>query len=104
MQKVPLLGDIPLLGALFRYKTRSHIKTNLMIFLRPTLVRDGRAADAFTGDRYDYILGEQQKFRPSHDPILPDVDSPVLPPKQVPQSQALPPTQMEVKPRREGRD
>ncbi len=43
VQKVPVLGDLPLLGGLFRYKTRSHNKTNLMVFLRPTLVRDSAA-------------------------------------------------------------
>ncbi len=43
VQKVPVLGDIPFLGSLFRYKSRSRNKTNLMIFLRPTLVRDAQA-------------------------------------------------------------
>lgn len=83
-QKVPVLGDIPLLGGLFRYKTRSQNKTNLMIFLRPTLVRDSQRANAYTGDRYDYILGEQGKARPAHDAVLPDMDSPALPPRPVP--------------------
>ena len=81
VQKVPVLGDIPLLGGLFRYKTRSHSKTNLMIFLRPTLVRNSGRADTFTGERYDYIVGEQEKARPGHDPILPDMESPILPPR-----------------------
>ncbi|HEV8645564.1 MAG TPA: type II secretion system secretin GspD [Burkholderiales bacterium] len=81
VQKVPVLGDIPLLGSLFRYKTRSRNKTNLMIFLRPTLVRDSARADAFTGERYDYILGEQEKAKPAHDAILPDMESPTLPPR-----------------------
>ncbi|HQQ64234.1 MAG TPA: type II secretion system secretin GspD [Pseudomonadales bacterium] len=79
VQKVPVLGSLPLVGGLFRYKTRAHSKTNLMIFLRPTLVRDSQLADAFTGERYDYILGEQVKARPEHDAILPDVPSPSLP-------------------------
>ena len=84
VQKVPLLGDLPLIGGLFRYKTRTHSKTNLMIFLRLTLVRDSRRADAYTGERYDYILGEQQKLKPEHDPILPDMPSPTLPPRPAP--------------------
>ncbi len=84
VQKVPVLGDIPLLGALFRYKTRSHSKTNLMIFLRPTLVRDSRRADAFTGERYDYLLGEQAKAGPAHDAVLPDMPTPTLPPRTAP--------------------
>jgi len=63
-QKVPLLGDIPVLGGMFRYRTRVHSKTNLMIFLRPTLVRDNQRADAYTGERYDYIIGEQIRQSP----------------------------------------
>jgi general secretion pathway protein D len=99
VQKVPLLGDLPLLGGLFRYKTRSHSKTNLMIFLRPTLVRDSRRADAYTGERYDYILGEQEKAKPGHDAILPDIQSPTLPPRPAPAPD------IEVKPYRdEGRN
>jgi len=62
--KVPVLGDVPILGGLFRYKTRSHSKTNLMISW-PDLVRDSQRADAFTGDRYDYILGEQGRAKAS---------------------------------------
>lgn len=84
-QKVPVLGDIPILGGLFRYKTRAQNKTNLMIFLRPTLVRDSQQADAYTGDRYDYILGLQRKARPAQDAVLPDVvDAPLLPPRPLP--------------------
>ena len=105
MQKVPVLGDIPLLGGLFRYKTRSHSKTNLMIFLRPTLVRDSRRADVFTGERYDYILGEQEKAKPAHDASLPDMESPVLPPKTAPATRPSPALEIEVRPYRdEGRN
>ncbi|MCX7149895.1 MAG: type II secretion system secretin GspD [Rhodocyclales bacterium] len=97
-EKVPVLGDIPLLGGLFRYKKRSQNKTNLMIFLRPTLVRDSQSANAFTGDRYDYILGEQGKAKPAHDAVLPDMDSPRLPARPLPG-----PTQAsETKPSRDG--
>jgi general secretion pathway protein D len=55
MDKVPLLGDIPYLGALFKYQSRNHKRTNLMIFLRPVVVKDASTAAALTGDRYDYI-------------------------------------------------
>jgi general secretion pathway protein D len=105
MQKVPVLGDIPLLGGLFRYKTRSRAKTNLMIFLRPTLVRDSRRADAFTGERYDYILGEEQTAKPAHDAVLPDLESPTLPPRTAPATRPAPPPETEVRPYRgEGRN
>ena len=83
-QKVPMLGDIPWLGGMFRYKTRAHHKTNLMIFLRPTLVRDSQRANTYTSERYDYILGEQRKAQPAHDAILPDMVSPTLPPRPIP--------------------
>ena len=98
VQKVPVLGDIPILGGLFRYKTRSHTKTNLMIFLRPTLVRNSEDSGSYTGERYDYILGEQEKAKPVHDVVLPDVTSPTLPPR--PALTIRP--QVETRPYREG--
>jgi general secretion pathway protein D len=84
VDRVPVLGSIPLLGGLFRSRTRSHSKTNLMIFLRPTLVRDSQRADVFTGQRYDYIMGEQRKAMPAHSPMLPDMQPQSLPPRTVP--------------------
>ena len=59
--KVPLLGDIPGIGNLFRYETRKRTKTNLMVFLRPHIVRDAAGNQKLTTDRYDYIIGEQKK-------------------------------------------
>ena len=98
-EKVPVLGDLPLLGGLFRYKKRTQNKTNLMIFLRPTLVRDSATANAYTGDRYDYIVGQQVNARPAHNAALPDMEPPVLPPRPL-----LPPTlpPVEAKPPRSG--
>jgi general secretion pathway protein D len=55
IDKVPLLGDIPYLGALFRYQSRTHKRTNLMIFLRPVILKDAASANSLTVDRYDYI-------------------------------------------------
>ncbi|AUH49728.1 type II secretion system protein GspD [Chromobacterium sp. ATCC 53434] len=60
-QKVPLLGDIPWLGGLFRYTVKSHNKTNLMIFIKPTILHDAVGARAIAGERYKYILGDIQK-------------------------------------------
>ncbi len=79
VQKVPVLGDIPLLGALFQYKTRSRTKTNLMVFLRPTVLRNAQGADPLTNDRYDYILGEQRKAKPAPSAVLPEMAPPTLP-------------------------
>jgi len=63
-EKVPLAGDLPLLGALFRYDTRQRVKTNLMVFIKPTVVRGPHSADALTQDRYDYLIGEQMRMNP----------------------------------------
>jgi general secretion pathway protein D len=81
VEKVPFLGDIPFLGALFTYNTRSRTKTNLMVFLRPTVLRDAQRAEAVTSSRYDYILGEQYRAASPHNPPLPDMDPPALPPR-----------------------
>ena len=79
ISKVPLLGNIPLLGNLFRYDSRSRTKTNLMIFLRPTVLRDAERADSLTSDRYDYIRGEQFRAVPMPRAAFPEYPSPVLP-------------------------
>lgn len=81
VEKVPLLGDLPVIGALFTYSTRSRTKTNLMIFLRPTVLRDAQRAESLTGSRYDYILGEQYNAKPPPNPPLPDMEPPTLPPR-----------------------
>ncbi|MBX3621379.1 MAG: type II secretion system secretin GspD [Rhizobacter sp.] len=78
--KVPLLGDIPYLGALFRSETRERKKTNLMVFLRPVVMRDQAASNKLSLDRYDYIRGEQQAAQPVSNSILQINQSPMLPP------------------------
>jgi len=55
VEKIPLLGDIPVVGALFRSTSRSRAKTNLMVFLRPTIIRDAASARRMTGARYEYL-------------------------------------------------
>ena len=62
--KVPVVGDVPVLGALFRYDQRKRVKTNLMIFLKPTVVRGPAGASRYTNERYDYLAGEQQRMQP----------------------------------------
>ena len=77
--KVPILGDIPLLGALFRSENRSRKRTNLMVFLRPVVMRDQTATDRLSLDRYDYIRGVQIEAQPPKNRILGINESPVLP-------------------------
>ncbi len=59
--KVPLAGDIPVIGGLFRYETRKRTKTNLMVFLRPQIIRDEAGYQSITADRYDYVIGQQRQ-------------------------------------------
>jgi general secretion pathway protein D len=79
---VPGLGDVPVLGNLFKSEVRSRRKTNLMVFLRPTIVRDQLSGDTITADRYDALRAMQQNIQPSTDnPMLNSVrGAPVLPP------------------------
>ncbi len=78
-EKVPGLGDIPILGALFRSETRSRKKTNLMVFIRPVVMRDASSADALTMDRYDMMRGKQQSAQPEPSLAVPINEAPVLP-------------------------
>jgi general secretion pathway protein D len=81
-EKVPGLGDIPVVGNLFKYQTRKRTKTNLMIFLRPTVIRTSDQSVNVVGDRYEYIRGVQQAGQPKPAFALPDVAAPALPPLQ----------------------
>ncbi len=93
-QKLPFLGDIPIAGALFRYDTRKRSKTNLMVFLRPTIVRNPAIGGAITSDRYDYIIGEQRSIRDNPKlipPVLPNFDDPQLPMPANPSMPLTPP-------------
>ena len=58
-EKVPLLGDIPLIGSLFSYDKKHRTKTNLMVFLRPTILRAEGSAERLTNERYDFIMGHK---------------------------------------------
>ncbi|MCW5222349.1 type II secretion system secretin GspD [Verminephrobacter aporrectodeae] len=81
--KVPFMGDLPVVGSLFRSEYRSRKKINLMVFLRPTVVRDNAASDALSIDRYESIRALQQSTQPAPNWMLRNVDAtpelPVLP-------------------------
>ena len=70
LEKVPLLGDIPLVGELFKSRTRSRGKTNLMVFIRPTILRTAGDAAALAAQRYGYIRGAQMVQNPNEEPSL----------------------------------
>ena len=78
-EKVPGLGDVPVFGNLFKSETRSRKKTNLMVFLRPVVVRDGASTSALSMDRYDFMRTNQQQAQPINSSLVPVNDSPVLP-------------------------
>jgi general secretion pathway protein D len=77
--KVPLLGDIPVLGALFRSESRERRRSNLMVFLRPIVMRDADAAGRLSLDRYDAIRGRQERSQPAPSILLPINDAPQMP-------------------------
>ena len=79
VQKVPLLGDIPLLGMLFRNTATDLVKTNLMVFLRPEILRDGQDTFIQTNSKYEFIRKLQQARREEGVGLMYDNNAPVLP-------------------------
>ncbi|MBI5430110.1 MAG: type II secretion system secretin GspD [Nitrosomonadales bacterium] len=77
--KVPGLGDIPLIGNLFKYQKRSRVKTNLMVFLRPTVIRSNEQSATLAGDRYNFIRDAEIAAQPESKLTLPDMGAPELP-------------------------
>jgi general secretion pathway protein D len=78
-QKVPLLGDIPFLGRLFRTDAVKVTKTNLLIFIRPTIIRDNQQLAGATADKYRYIRDQQLERRERGLMFLGDDEIPLLP-------------------------
>ncbi|MFN4221986.1 MAG: type II secretion system secretin GspD, partial [Novosphingobium meiothermophilum] len=68
LQKVPFLGDIPLLGEAFKSRARSRVKTNLMVFIRPTILRNAADRQALAARRYGVIRDAQVQFAPRREP------------------------------------
>jgi len=88
---IPLLSKIPVLGNLFSSKNRQRVKTNLMVFLRPVVLRTADGANQLTMDRYESIRAVQESRQPQKNIMLPDTGAPVLPePKTSPPNKALP--------------
>ncbi len=106
-QQIPLLGDIPFLGALFRFKSEDRKRTNLMIFLRPVIIRSADDGYRVTQDRYEYLRGYTRGEGPEREDIYdrmepaapvprepparaPGQDSPAAPPVKPPDAEASP--------------
>ena len=77
--KIPLLGDLPILGNLFRYETRQHTRTDLMVFIRPVILRDGQSAAALTNQRYRELQDSERGYLPPPHFLLPSQPEVVLP-------------------------
>ena len=77
--KVPLLGDLPFLGGLFRSESRTRNKSVLLVFLRPVVLRDAQSAQSVTLDRYESIRAEQQNAQPEQNRLMPINSGPMLP-------------------------
>jgi general secretion pathway protein D len=82
-EKVPGLGDVPLFGNLFKSEARTRKKTNLMVFLRPVVVRDAQATDQLSLDRYDLMRTGLQAAQPVQSNLVPINEAPLLPPAPV---------------------
>ena len=79
-EKVPLLGDLPIAGSLFRYNTRNRSKTNLVVFLRPVILRDREDYASLTNSRYEYVIGDQRESAASLSLMRGENPPPQLPP------------------------
>ena len=82
VQKIPYLGDLPGIGALFRSDTRSRRKTNLMVFLRPVVMRDSNATQQVSLDRYDMMRNIQIGAQPEHSYRVPVNETAIMTPLQ----------------------
>lgn len=80
VSKVPALGDIPLLGNLFKYRKSNVLKRNLMVFLRPTILRDANAENTISQEKYNFLRTEQLQARERRGNLVRDEDQPTLPP------------------------
>lgn len=85
-QRVPILGSIPFLGAFFRASTTEVTKTNLMIFIKPTILRDNIATTFATNQKYEAIRNMQLAEVETSRPFLRDLEKPLLPPLAEPDS------------------
>lgn len=111
VDRVPYLSDVPLIGGLFRSESRQRGRTNLMIFIRPTIIRSPADAQRLTADRWGYMRQEQLRVAPGQEPSLDELmrdyirTQPPVPPQYLETApvapvdgDALPPVQPPVQP------
>lgn len=78
-QRVPVLGDIPIIGLLFRYNKTTKVKTNLMVFIHPQIMKDDAMLKSLTNEKYNYIRTKQLAVRERGVRLMDDIESPLLP-------------------------
>jgi general secretion pathway protein D len=78
-EKVPGLGDIPIIGNLFKSESRQRNKTNLMLFLRPVVMRDARETSTLAMDRYEIMRAIQREAQPVPSQVVPINEAPLMP-------------------------
>ena len=88
VSKVPGLGDIPILGNLFRYRSSNSTQRNLMLFLKPTILIDAATEASVTSEKYNFIRAAQQRARVQQENLVPKEVHPVLPEMPLPQVDA----------------
>ncbi|MFM7331983.1 MAG: type II secretion system protein GspD, partial [Brachymonas sp.] len=91
-EKIPGLGDVPLFGNLFKSEARTRKKTNLMVFLRPMVVRDAQQTEALSLDRYEFMRAGQKDAQPAPSAPLRINEAPVMPPQLPPKASSSTPT------------
>jgi general secretion pathway protein D len=79
VQKVPGLGEIPVIGNLFRYRSNDHAKQDLMVFLHPRILKDAQNEAELSGEKYNFIRTEQLRMRENAETITPRSQQPMLP-------------------------
>ncbi|HEB55883.1 MAG TPA: type II secretion system protein GspD [Gammaproteobacteria bacterium] len=88
-QKVPGLGDIPIIGWMFKYKKQKKQKTNLMVFIHPTILKTDETLDYYTNEKYNYIRSRQMQLSRKGLSLLNDKEIPLMPKRN--NFQPLPP-------------
>jgi general secretion pathway protein D len=78
--QVPFLGSIPIIGELFKTRSVDKVKTNLMVFIRPRILRDGTDAAIESNAKYNYIRKQQTERNSGRVPLMPGENQPTLPP------------------------
>lgn len=77
--KIPIIGNLPLIGTLFSYTYSKHEKKNLMVFIHPIIIREEEKSQAVTMEKYEYMRNAQEEFNQGGISLMPDEIPPILP-------------------------